>query len=164
MLCITNTKLFRGPNVLIPSMYPNVHTKKSSFFWTPCMAEIAFYELNLSIFEKGSTNLPHHKGKTFQETQYFDHFHTYQFLHQNKSILHFSPCMAKIAFYQLEIHDFEEKAPQIHHITKAKPFKRPNILIISIHFTFCTKIRSFCIFWTPCMAKVAFYQLCLSIL
>ena len=90
MLCITNTKLFRGPNILIQSMYPNVHTKKSSFFWTPCMAEIAFYELILSIFEKGSTNLPHHKGKTVPQTQYFDHFHTYQFLHQNKSILHFS--------------------------------------------------------------------------
>ena len=41
-------------------------------FWTPCMAKIAFYWLGLSIFEKGSQNAPHQKGKTFQETQYFD--------------------------------------------------------------------------------------------
>ena len=41
-------------------------------FWTPCMAKIAFYWLGLSIYEKGSQNAPHQKGKFFQKTQYFD--------------------------------------------------------------------------------------------
>ena len=48
-------------------------------FWTPCMAKTAFYWLGLSIYEKGSQNAPHQKGKTFQETQYFDHAHTSHF-------------------------------------------------------------------------------------
>ena len=41
------------------------------------------------FLKKGSTNAPHHKGKTFQEIQYFDHIHISQFLLQNKAILHF---------------------------------------------------------------------------
>ena len=41
-------------------------------FLEPFMAKIAFYWLGLSIFEKWLPKAPHQKGKTFQETQYFD--------------------------------------------------------------------------------------------
>ena len=145
MLRITTTKLFSRPNILITSIYPIFHQNKSNF-WTPCMAKIAFYELNISIFEKGSTNLTYHRVKTFQDTQYFYHFHTYQFSHQNSPFhIFWTPCMAKIASYQIYLF-LQKKSPQMHHTTKTKIFNRPNIFIISIHLNFFTKIRSLCIF------------------
>ena len=63
-----STKLFRTPNVLIISKYPIFSTTicQFSFFWTPCMAQIAFYWFGLSIFEKGSQNAPHPREKLFR--------------------------------------------------------------------------------------------------
>ena len=82
-------------------------------FWTPCMAEIAFYWFGLSIFEKGSQNAQLQKGKTFQETQYFANVHISHFFHQNMSIFIFwTPCMARIAFHWLGLAIFEKKPPK----------------------------------------------------
>ena len=55
----------------------------------PVWLKKIFIGLFYPFLKKGSTNAPHHKGKTFQETQYFDHIHIFPFLHQNKAILHF---------------------------------------------------------------------------
>ena len=64
------------------------HDHLSNFFhqtmwifimWTPCMSKIALNWLGLSIFEKGSQNAPHQKGKTFRETKFFDHVHISHF-------------------------------------------------------------------------------------
>ena len=64
------------------------------------MAKIAFIMLVHTFLKKGSMNAPHHKGKTFQETQYLDHIHISQFLHQNKAYhIFWTPPMAKIAIY-----------------------------------------------------------------
>ena len=92
------------------------------------------------------------------------HISISQFQHENKAILYFwTPCMAKIAFYQLGLSILKKQASQIYSITKTKLIRRPNILIISIYFNFCTKIKPFCILWTPCMANISFYQLGLYI-
>ena len=68
-------------------------------FWTPSIAEIAFYWLGLSIFEKRLQNAQHQKGKVFQETQYFDYVYMSHFFHQYMWIFIFwTPCLAKVAF------------------------------------------------------------------
>ena len=70
--------------------------------------------------------------------------------------------MTKIAIYYhgICLKGHWKQAQQILSITKAKLLRRPNILITSIQHNFCT---IFFIFWTPCMARIAFYYLCLSI-
>ena len=58
---------------------------------------------------------------------------------------------------------FSKKAPKKHHIRTAKVFRRPNILIILIYIIFFHQKIWIFIFWTPSLAKIAFYWLGLSI-
>ena len=103
-------------------------------------------------------------GKTFQETQYFDCVHRSHFFHQNMRIFIFwTPCMAKIAFNWLGLSIFEKRLPKCSTSKKAKLFRRPNILTMSIYYIFFHQNLLIFIFWTPCMAKIAFYWFGLSI-
>ena len=90
------------------------------------------------------------------------------FFHQNMWIFIFwTPCMAKIALYWLGLSIFEKKSPKMLNIRKAKLFRRPNILIMSIYLIFFTKICGFPFFGHPAWLKqhfiglvYPFYQKC----
>ena len=163
---IRKAKLFRRPNILILPIYLIFFHQKRwiLIFQTPCIAKIAYYWLGLSIFKKASKNALHQKGKTFQETQYFDYAHLSHFFHQKMWIFIFwTPCLAKIVFYWLGLSIFERKAPKVLNIGKAKLFRRPNILIMSLYLIFFHQKLFIFNFGTPCIAKIAFYWLGLSI-
>ena len=79
------------------------------------------------------------------------------FPHQNMWIFVFwTLCMAWSIYLW-------KKAPKMHRIRKAKVFRRPNILIMPIYLIFFHQKMWIFIFWTPCIAKIAFYWLGLSI-
>ena len=97
-------KLFRSPNILIMTIYLIFFTKICgfSFFGHPVWLEQPFIGLVYPFLNKVSQNAQLQKGKTFQETQYFDHVHISYFFHQNMWIFIFwTPCIAKIFFYWL---------------------------------------------------------------
>ena len=48
-------------------------------------------------------------------------------------------------------------------ITKAKLFRRPNILIMPIYLIILHENRAISIFWTPCRVYIAFYYFGLSL-
>ena len=73
-----------------------------SFFGHPVWLKYSFNGLAYPLLKKDTQNAQLQKGKTFQETQYFDHVHISHFFHQNMSIFIFwTPCMARIAFHWL---------------------------------------------------------------
>ena len=74
MLNIRKAKLFRRPTILVMYIYLIFFTKICgfSFFGHPVWLKQSFIELGYPFLKKSSQNAPHQKGKTFQETQYFD--------------------------------------------------------------------------------------------
>ena len=102
MINMTQAKLFRRPDILIMSLYLNFSTKISSFsfFGHPVWLKYSFTSLVYPYSKTSSQNVQHHKGKTFQEIQYFDHTHISQFFRKIKSIFIFwTHYISKIAFY-----------------------------------------------------------------
>ena len=134
---ITKAKPFTSSNILIISLYLNFCTKIRPFwfFGHPVLPKWPCFTLVFLFLKKGTINIPHHKIKTFHETQYFDYILISNFLHQNKAILIFGPVWLYGLVLAWSFH-FWKKAPQMHNITKAKLFLRPNILIISIYLNF----------------------------
>ena len=115
MLHIIKAKFFRRPNILITTIYLIFSTKICgfSFFGQPVWLKYPFIGLVYPFLKKGSQNVQLQKGKTFQETQYFDNFHISHFFQQNMLIFIFwTPCMAKIAFYWLGLSIFEKRPPK----------------------------------------------------
>ena len=73
----------------------------------------SFFGSVYPFLNKASQNALHRKGKTFQETHYFDHVHISHFFHQNVWIFIFwTPCIAKIAFICLCLSIFKERLPK----------------------------------------------------
>ena len=102
---------FRRNNILIISINLIILHKIGLFifFGHPIWLKQHLISLFYLFLKKRSTNALHHKGKTFQEKQYFDHVHISNFFQQNMWIFIFwTPCMAKIAFYWLGLSIFEK--------------------------------------------------------
>ena len=85
------SKSFQGTqyfdHIIISQFSPKA--RPFCFFGHPVCLKQPFISFVYPFLIKGSTNAPLHKGRTFQETQYFDHTHISPFLHQKKAILHF---------------------------------------------------------------------------
>ena len=165
MLNFRKAKLFRKPNILNMSIYPIYSTKicQFSFFGHPVWLKQHFIGLVYLFQNKGSQNAQLQKGKTFQETKYFDHVHISHFFHQNMRIFIFwTPCMAKIAFYWLGL-SILEKVYQNVQLQKGKTFQEPRYFNHDHIAHFFHQNMWIFIFWTPCITRIAFYWLGLSI-
>ena len=152
-------KLFRGPNILIISLYLNFCTKIRPFwfFGYPVLLKWQCFSLVYLFLKKSTTNVPHHKCKTFHETQYFDHILISQFLHQNKAIFIFwTPFMAKwpcISF----VYPFLIKCSTNASYNKGKTFHKTQHFDHILISQFFHQNKAIVIFWTPCMAEMVFY-------
>ena len=165
MLNFRKAKLFRKPNILLTSIYPIFSTKicRFSFFGHHVWLEQPFIGLVQPFLKKSPKNAQLQKGKTFQETQYFDHVHISNFFQQNMWIFIFwTPCMAKIAFYWLGL-SILEKVYQNVQLQKGKTFQEPRYFNHDHIAHFFHQNMWIFIFWTPCITRIAFYWLGLSI-
>ena len=109
MFNFRKAKLFRSPDILIMNIQLIFSTKLCgfSFFGHPVLLEQPFIGLVYPFLNKGSQNAQLQEGKTFQETQYFDHVHISHFFHQNMWIFIFwTSCIAKINFNWLGLSIF----------------------------------------------------------
>ena len=157
MLNIRKAKLFRTPNILIMSIYLNFSTKMLGFSFSghPVWLTQPFIGMVYLFLKKGSQNSQYQKGKTFQESHYFDQVHISHYFHPKYVDLHFLDTL--YGYYSIlldwSIH-FRKKAPKMLHIIKAKLFMRPYIMITTIYLIFSNKICGFSFFGPPVWLKL----------
>ena len=162
MLHIRKAKLFRRPNILITTIYLICGF---SFFGHPVWLKQPFIGLVYPFWKEVSQNAPHQKGKTFQETQYFDKVYTYHFFPPKYVDFHFldgHPVWLKKLFIGL-FYPFLKKGSQNAPYNKGKIFQETQYFDHYHLSHFFHQNMWIFIFWTTCMVKIPFYWLGLSI-